>query len=98
MLCQFHITEIEGTLFCTKCKREQRSKYGPERTHRECRIEEKQTTDCKHRGEELRREQCPSCSGFVQVKVFGCTIHGECTMSKQINDLKTCNTCTDKVN
>ena len=55
-------------------------------------------TDCKHRGDELRREQCSSCSGFVQVKVFSCAIHGECTVTKQINSIKTCSTCPDKVN
>lgn len=98
MLCQFHITEIEGTLFCPTCKREQRSKYGPERTFRECRTDQKQNTDCRHRGEEIRREQCPSCSGVVQVKVFACSLHGECTMSKQINQLKNCSNCSDKVN
>lgn len=97
MKCQFKETEVQGVLFCVHCKTEQKSKYAPDKTHRIC--NEKPTVlDCQHRGEELRREQCPSCAGFVQVKVFGCAIHGECTVSKQINSIRNCSYCPDKVN
>ena len=37
MLCQFTTTETPNILHCPICKRDQRSKYGPEKTFRECR-------------------------------------------------------------
>jgi len=83
----------EGKTICPACGKEKRPGL-----NRMCGKQPSLDLTCQHRGPELRREQCPSCSGFVQVKVFQCSLHNECTMSKQIDNLKTCNTCPDKVN
>lgn len=53
---------------------------------------------CCHIGEELRLENCPSCCGTVRLKVFGCAIHGECTISKKVGSIMCCTkptTCAD---
>lgn len=46
--------------------------------------------DCPHRGEELRLASCPGCKGAVQVKVFKCSVHGECTIAKEVNGVHVC--------
>ena len=40
--------------------------------------------NCEHRGEFLRLHDCKSCAGNVRIKVFGCAIHRECTIEKQV--------------
>src|SRR5580704_6585438 len=40
-------------------------------------------TTCRHRGDEVRLVECPSCAGLVQLKVFACGRHGECTVGKR---------------
>lgn len=55
----------------------------------------RRSLDCVHRGAELRTETCPSCQGHVEVKVFACALHGECTLSKPLG-AQTCQTCPDK--
>lgn len=50
---------------------------------------------CRHRGAQTRRVECESCLGRVQIKVFGCTKHGECSLSQSITDIATCRTCAD---
>jgi hypothetical protein len=53
--------------------------------------------DCPHRGGEIRREQCPSCSGTVMVKVQACELHGECTLSsKVLPGVRKCEGCADR--
>lgn len=52
-------------------------------------------TACVHRGEELRRIGCESCSGNVQIKILSCEIHGECTIGKPIDGVKCCAGCPD---
>lgn len=51
--------------------------------------------DCLHRGAELRTEKCPGCQGHVEVKVFSCAVHGECTLQKSLGAM-TCVRCPDK--
>src|SRR6185369_16126307 len=42
------------------------------------------TYDCIYRGPEVRRTKCEECTGKnVQLKVFGCEIHGECIFSNK---------------
>lgn len=50
---------------------------------------------CRFRGAELRAEKCPSCSGDVRVKVLGCALHGECTISRTVGELACCAACPD---
>lgn len=50
---------------------------------------------CIHKGDETRREKCGSCNGNVEVKVFACAAHGECTISKAVGETACCLTCKD---
>jgi hypothetical protein len=47
---------------------------------------------CVHLGEELRREECPTCCGRVLIKVFVCARKGECTIDpiRPINGMACC--------
>jgi len=50
---------------------------------------------CKHRTKVLRTVQCPTCRGQVDVKVFACHLHEECSVGKQVGDRACCATCRD---
>lgn len=50
--------------------------------------------NCKHRGDELRREWCSPCQGWL--KVFSCAIHGECMIGKATNGIRSCDGCPDR--
>lgn len=50
---------------------------------------------CQHRGEEIEQRQCQSCGGKVMVKVFGCGIHGTCSLQKNVGTGKLCKYCPD---
>jgi len=50
---------------------------------------------CMRIGAEVRRELCPTCDGHVQIKVFACALHGECTLEKPLAGLATCASCSD---
>lgn len=42
--------------------------------------------------------ECPTCTGRVQVKLFACTLHGQCTFARISADLpgaQNCNRCND---
>lgn len=45
------------------------------------------TTDCIHRGHQIRLHQCSTCAGNVRTKVFACSKHRECTVGQQIYQL-----------
>lgn len=52
--------------------------------------------NCKHRSiEDIRKEGCSTCSGNIQIKVFGCKLHKECCFSDKLESIKNCNTCDD---
>jgi len=50
---------------------------------------------CRHRGEPVREETCPSCRGLVRLKVLACAVHKECTLSRVLPGLACCATCRD---
>jgi hypothetical protein len=50
---------------------------------------------CIHRGKQTRLQLCATCNGRVQVRVFACSIHQECTMVKRVDNLAVCQTCKD---
>lgn len=52
-------------------------------------------TNCRHRGERIRTQLCPSCKGNVDVIVFGCKKHGECSIRSLLPDVKGCENCHD---
>lgn len=45
---------------------------------------------CRHLGAEVRRSLCQTCSGRIELKVFACAVHGECTVAKRTDDVKGC--------
>jgi hypothetical protein len=53
--------------------------------------------ECVRRGLPLRSETCPSCRGAVQIKVFACQVHGECTVAKVVKNIDCCGRCDDFV-
>jgi hypothetical protein len=50
---------------------------------------------CLHRGGVMREERCPGCRGAVRLKVFACSVHGECTVGKPLEALACCGACPD---
>ena len=52
--------------------------------------------ECIHRGQEVRTEQCKSCGGNVQIKVFACALHGTCTLSRKVTGATMCSGCPDR--
>lgn len=51
---------------------------------------------CIHQGDELRRELCNSCKAQVLIKIFACSIHGECSLKAGMG-VKCCKACGDYV-
>lgn len=81
---------------CTQCGHKQWSKYGPEMIHRNCGAVVDPTFPCVHRGHELRREECSSCSGSVQIKVFACLeFFAECQIDNKLpGGIRVCRLCS----
>ena len=61
----------------------------PERFHATC-----SALPCIHLGPERRREECDSCNGSVQIKVYACAVHGECAKSAKLKSVIHC-PCND---
>jgi hypothetical protein len=51
--------------------------------------------NCVHRGADVRTVKCPTCRGEVQIKVFACALHQECTLAKAVHEIACCQTCQD---
>lgn len=86
MNCSF--TTMVAGVRCVRCGLTLTTTDPPERCHAIC-----QSPNCRHLGLELRRENCPTCAGHVQVKVFQCAVYGECTLAKKIGSIACCQTC-----
>jgi hypothetical protein len=55
------------------------------------------SAECRHRGEPTgEQRQCGTCPGSVSVKVFGCSVHGACTLAKKVEGLACCKGCPDR--
>lgn len=52
-------------------------------------------TPCKLRGPETRREQCSTCTTRVELKIFACSLHSECTLAKPLEAMACCQLCPD---
>lgn len=52
-------------------------------------------TPCVHKGTYRKSEQCPTCAGNVEVKVFDCAVHQLCTVAKRIEGISCCELCSD---
>lgn len=94
MDCNFKVMSI-GHVVCKRCGRLLKTNDPPERCHAMCRIAgpKPKPQVCHHRGPELRRVECPTCSGNVQVKVFGCAVFAECTIAKPLPGIQCCEAC-----
>ena len=84
--------EPGGTITCRRCGKNRSLAAGGKYPIRNCPAV---ASGCLHLGAELRRVECPTCSGRVQVKVFGCELHGECTIEKTIDGVACCAGCGD---
>lgn len=51
--------------------------------------------DCRHRGEELGTENCPTCRGNIRIKVFACELHERCSLQKALEGTACCARCGD---
>lgn len=51
---------------------------------------------CRHRGDEVRQEQCDTCAGRVMIKIFACELHQQCSLVKQLDGVVKCETCSDR--
>ena len=51
--------------------------------------------ECRFRGNRLREDQCPTCSGIVLVKVFACPLHAECQLGNKLANVHSCRDCRD---
>jgi hypothetical protein len=87
MLCAFR--KIGKKLHsCTRCGRTINASEETETIYRKCRAgrdgspTEPRTTfeHCVHAQNSIRREECKKCGRKKTVDVFGCDIHGECTI------------------
>jgi len=50
---------------------------------------------CVHQKEERRRVVCKTCRGQTELKILGCSIHGECSVVKPINVVQCCQSCSE---
>ena len=50
---------------------------------------------CVHLGDEIRRQECKSCKGVVQIKVMSCAVFGECTIGKDLPGIECCAACNN---
>lgn len=46
--------------------------------------------DCLHLGAQSRLIEAECCGGRTQLKVFGCAVHGDCTIGSQSPGLACC--------
>lgn len=82
---------------CSRCNVEVRVRTdNSQKIYLRCGMSVRKTNSgrCKHLGDELRRQECPSCKGTVQVKVMGCAMFGECTIGKDLPGIECCAACS----
>lgn len=97
MQCDLEAVGTDGakTIFvCRVCKLERRlTQSDPSKVGATCGTSgpaPKPRAPCIHLGAELRREQCQTCAGNVQVKVMACEVFGECTAGKALPGVQCC--------
>jgi hypothetical protein len=55
----------------------------------------RRTQPCRHLGGEVTRRLCESCCGRVEIKIFGCNVHGNCTAKRVFGGIQDCTSCRD---
>lgn len=89
MHCEFSL--VAGIWKCARCGRSVKDRTGNP-PHAKCKTRK---LPCARLGNEVRRQECPTCSGTVKIKVFACAVHGECTTAKALPALACCKVCSD---
>ena len=55
-----------------------------------------QNPDCANRGDESGESDCATCKGSVKIKLFTCTVHGQCHRSpREVAGVKSCIGCAE---
>lgn len=49
--------------------------------------------DCTHLKSNVGRANCRSCINYTEIKLYGCTVYGKCTIGKEIEGISCCKTC-----
>ena len=72
-----------GRWKCQQCGRERTWKHAGSPPQRNCPPTSTPVdpTACLHRGETVRVEECQSCQGKIELPVYSCAVHGECTLN-----------------
>jgi uncharacterized HAD superfamily protein len=55
-----------------------------------CDLPKRDDLDCIHRGDSFALQQCMSCGDGSRLKVFGCSIYGQCTIRKPLKNVDGC--------
>jgi hypothetical protein len=51
---------------------------------------------CQHLGTPTgETQECQTCRGKAKIKLFACSLHGVCTIAKQLPGIATCASCAD---
>lgn len=99
--CQFTLADATSIppLYRCACGNQIRSHMPQDTLLAKCRVRAPKVAPlpCVHLGPEVRRVACESCRGSVQIKVFACAIHGECTARryKSGGNMRACLTCAE---
>lgn len=92
--CAFTTTPLDDGRFQHVCHGGTFVKRG-HRYVRRCDCERVKPGNCRHLGDTVRLELCPTCGGKVQIKIFACALHGECSLEAALAQIKVCNSCPD---
>lgn len=50
---------------------------------------------CRHFGEQISSIGCQTCGGTVELKIFRCGVHEECTPRRNKEGIRACEGCAD---
>jgi hypothetical protein len=45
---------------------------------------------------DIERVPCPTCGGKVEIKVYGCDLHGRCQLAPSLPGVRACSRCPDR--
>lgn len=97
MICDFR-TIPAGLIECKRCGRRLRWKGTATMPNAVCRADAPRSpaaapppsARCLHLGDSLRKVDCKTCRGPVQLEVFACAKYGECTRERRGPDVAGC--------
>lgn len=98
MICDLNATPIESggyRVICQRCGRSARANRPDPRIRCNRTPAPAKPGPCRQIGPEQRRVECDGCKGTVLIKIFACSIHGECTIGRKIDPIACCKGCAD---